>query len=187
MSSQMADRLTTDRLLLRPPVAADAPAIARLAGDERVARWTAAIPHPYPDGAAEAYIADARARSAAGRAVVLAVCLKEAPDDLIGTVEMRGTDDGSVELSYWLGVSWWGQGLMSEAVAAAARLATGWRPGATIGAHTFPDNVASQRVLAKAGFVRRGTGVCHAPARARGEVQEAPVFIYDPARAGRDG
>lgn len=179
-STRIDETLRTERLLLRPPVAADAPAMARLAGDERVARWTAAIPHPYPDGAAEEFVAEAGRRRAAGEALVFAICLKDAPDALIGMVELRQTDSGAVELGYWLGQPWWGQGLMSEAVAAAAAAGRLWRPGALIGAHTFPDNVASQRVLEKAGFVRRGTGTCHAPARACGDVENAPVFVYEP-------
>lgn len=174
------DTLSTGRLLLRPPVAADAPALALLAGDERVARWTAAIPHPYPDGAAEAFIAEAALRRAADEALIYAICLRDAPHDLIGMVELRQTDGGAVELGYWLGQPWWGQGLMSEAVATAAAAGRSWRPGALIGAHTFPDNLASQRVLEKAGFVRRGTGTCHAPARACGDVENAPVFVYEP-------
>ena len=180
MASPIDETLRTDRLLLRQVASADAPAMARLAGDERVARWTAAIPHPYPDGAAETFIAEAALRRSADEALIYAICLREAPDALIGMVELRQTDGGAVELGYWLGQPWWGQGLMSEAVAAAAGAGRSWRPGALIGAHTFPDNIASQRVLEKAGFVRRGTGTCHAPARACGDVENAPVFVYEP-------
>lgn len=181
------DGLVTERLLLRRLEAEDAPAIARLAGDERVARYTAAIPHPYPEGAAEAFIAQTREREAAGTTRVFAICLKREPEALIGAIEMRDAGDGSVEIGYWLGVPWWGQGLMSEAVADVARYAARWRPGATIGAHTFPDNAASQRVLEKAGFVRRGTGVRAAPARGCCRIEDAPVFVFpaDAAEAGR--
>src|SRR5690606_19690028 len=49
--------LETERLILRRPVPGDAPAIQRLAGEWEVARYTARIPHPYPEGAAERWIA----------------------------------------------------------------------------------------------------------------------------------
>jgi hypothetical protein len=40
--------LETPRLFLRWPKASDAPTVAELAGDRRVAEMTASIPHPYP-------------------------------------------------------------------------------------------------------------------------------------------
>lgn len=46
-------------ITLRPLVAGDAPAVQALAGAYEVALNTLLVPHPYPDGAAEAWIADA--------------------------------------------------------------------------------------------------------------------------------
>ncbi|HEX7706188.1 MAG TPA: GNAT family N-acetyltransferase, partial [Thermoanaerobaculia bacterium] len=48
--------LRTSRLVLRPLETTDAPAIQRLAGDREIALNTLVIPHPYPDGVAEAWI-----------------------------------------------------------------------------------------------------------------------------------
>ena len=53
--------IAAERFDLRPLRDADAGLIALNAGDARVARATASIPHPYPPGAAEALIARARA------------------------------------------------------------------------------------------------------------------------------
>lgn len=49
--------LHTPRLLLRPFDLADAPAVQRLAGEKDIAANTLTVPHPYPDGAAEEWIA----------------------------------------------------------------------------------------------------------------------------------
>jgi hypothetical protein len=49
--------LRGERLLLRPLALGDAPIVERLAGDRDVASTTRLIPHPYPPGMAEEWLA----------------------------------------------------------------------------------------------------------------------------------
>ncbi len=60
--------LTTQRLGLRLPTPEDAGWLKDRAGDWRVARYTANIPHPYRARYATAWIARARTAMIAGRA-----------------------------------------------------------------------------------------------------------------------
>ena len=78
--------LVTRRLVLRPFDAADADVVRRLAGDPRVAATTLNIPHPYPDGAAEAWIARHAGEAADDRTVTLAVTRDDA---VVGAVGLR--------------------------------------------------------------------------------------------------
>jgi 8-oxo-dGTP diphosphatase len=181
MTSPLQTEIRTARLLLRPLADADAPTIQRLLADERVSRYTASIPYPYPDGAAARFIGALRPKEMRDEVRRFAVTFAEAPSDLTGIVGLDVRGEDAIEIGYWLGAPYWGRGLMSEAVAAVAAFARRWRPGMTVGAHTFPENAASQRVLEKAGFARIGTGVCDAPARERTRIENAPMFVYVPA------
>jgi len=60
------------------------------------------------------------------------------------------------ELGYWLGEPFWGQGIMSEAVAAFTRRAFEMFDLQRIYAEPFSTNPASARILEKAGFVCEG-------------------------------
>ena len=75
----------------------------------------------------------------------------------VGTLSFKGLNDqGMVEIGYGMNPEYQGKGLMTEAVSAVVRWAAA-QPGVlTIEAETAPDNIASQRVLAKAGFVPSG-------------------------------
>ena len=65
--------LTTERLRLRPCTLRDAPAIQRLAGAREVAAGGLRIPHPYPDGAAEAWVLSHRGAFQRGDELSLAI------------------------------------------------------------------------------------------------------------------
>ncbi|KAI1190482.1 acyl-CoA N-acyltransferase [Nemania serpens] len=65
---------------------------------------------------------------------------------------------GTREIGYFLSRRFWGRGIMAEAVRALTRWAFATLPDLLrIEASTFQSNVASQRVLEKAGFVKEGT------------------------------
>ena len=75
----------------------------------------------------------------------------------IGDLCFKGlSPDGAVEIGYGILPEYWGQGYATEAVSAAVNRAAK-QPGVkVVEAETDPDNIASQRVLAKAGFVPTG-------------------------------
>ncbi len=65
--------LSTPRLLLRPFTESDAPEVRRLANDPEIAANTLTIPHPYPEGAAESWIATHAPALAQGTKAVFAI------------------------------------------------------------------------------------------------------------------
>lgn len=158
-------RLETARLWLRWPRVSDAAAIARICGLWEVARYTARIPHPYPEGSAERFIFAARESNAAGRDLTLAMTPTRGKLEAIGSIslELRGPD--RLALGYVLAPEAWGKGLASEAVVAMIEAAFALTKAVEIFASVRVENAPSRRVLEKAGFVFLATGPQGAPAR----------------------
>lgn len=152
--------IRTARLLLRPYADADAPEVQRLAGEPLVADTTLTIPHPYPEGVAEMWIATHEAAWTSGRGAVFAVARLE-DDRLVGTVGLTLKPElRSAELGYWIGVPFWGHGYATEASRAIVDFGFTILAIDRVHAHHFERNPASGRVMQKIGmveeFFRRG-------------------------------
>lgn len=147
--------LETERLTLRRPRPSDAGPISLYAGDRRVAEMLESLPHPYPPGAAEAFIATCLKPGAVEHVWIMDAQKIDGPE-FIGVIGVRRTD-AAPRLGYWVGSPFWNTGYASEAataVVAAARAAG----AAEIDARIVSTNEASAHVLVNAGFKEVGTG-----------------------------
>lgn len=146
----LPDFLSTERLLLREPLQADAAVVfERYCQDPDVARYTVWRPHGALEQT-EAFVAECREEWAQGqcRGYMLVPKGETAP---IGMVEAR-LKEAVVEVGYVLARPWWGQGLMPEAVRALVTAAF-LIPGIDRAEGSCDvDNRASARTLEKAGF-----------------------------------
>jgi len=143
--------LTTDRLILRPFEDADAAAVQELAGAREIAAMIPNIPHPYPDGAAEAWIATVKERLKR-----YAITLKE-DARLIGSITLdMACEHDHAQLGFWIGVPYWGEGYATEAAREVVRAGFEVWGLHRIYAQYFGTNPASARVLAKVGFQEEG-------------------------------
>ena len=159
-----------ERVLLRALRPSDAGLLSLHCGDARIARMTSLIPHPYPPGAAEDFIAQARKPDARGLVWAVDGTPSGRPE-LVGTIGLRAGSDGR-ELGYWVAPPVWRQGIATEAV----RLLTAANPlgDRAFVAAVFADNPGSARVLDRCGFVE--TGADRGFSVARGETVERRRF-----------
>ncbi len=141
--------IATDRFELRPLRVSDQGLIAHYAGDKRVACMTGAIPHPYPPGAAEAYVARAQAPDRSEDIWAIDGALSGAPE-LMGVIALKRMDRNQSEIGYWVAPAFWNTGLASDAVRALVEANP--MGNATMFAAVFQDNAASARVLTNCGF-----------------------------------
>jgi|SRR5215216_4380548 len=149
--------LRTEHLILRAFTLQDAPTVRRLAGVREVAEMIYPIPYPYEDGVAEEWITSHRPAYEAGKAVTLAVTLREG-GTLCGAIELTiNPQDVNAEIGYWLGVPYWGRGYATEAAREIVRYGFEKLGLHRIHSGHFARNPASGRVLRKIGMSYEGT------------------------------
>ncbi|MGP6086182.1 GNAT family N-acetyltransferase [Antarctobacter jejuensis] len=141
--------VSMERFDLRPVRHSDVGLMNLYAGDERVARMTATIPHPLPPGVCEAYI-DRVTASQRTEDVWAMDATKVGGTELMGLISLTRMDRNQSEVSYWVAPAFWNTGLASEAVRALVEANP--MSNATMFASVFQDNPASARVLVNSGF-----------------------------------
>jgi 8-oxo-dGTP diphosphatase len=152
--------LKTERLTLRPLRAQDAEALHRLVNDWEVTRTLAEIPYPYPRDLADDWIASTAAQLADGTGYHLAITGTEGKKEtLVGVVGLRvDTARRTGRLGYWVGRTFWGHGVATEA----AKRLTSWGFANLsldqITAEVTEGNEASCAVLRRVGFREVGVG-----------------------------
>jgi ribosomal-protein-alanine N-acetyltransferase len=148
----MGPRLETSRLNLRLFEPSDAKTVQLLAGNEEVARTTLSIPHPYPDGAAEAWIE--RIRNAFNNGDLFSFAMIRKKDELlIGCVSLRvAKKENQAELAYWVGLPYWGQGYATEAAQSVCKFGFTDLKLKRIFAAAMVNNPASYTVMKKIGM-----------------------------------
>lgn len=138
---------------LRPFEHTDLSALVRNANDPSIAAFLSdAFPHPYTEEAGRNFLEEAINKNPPLRRCIAidGVCC--------GAIGLHPKPDlwrHNMELGYWLGKSYRGQGIMTEAIRQMVQLGFSTFPDIKrIYASTFLANVASQRVLEKAGLMR---------------------------------
>jgi ribosomal-protein-alanine N-acetyltransferase len=117
------------------------------------------FPHPFTEADASAYIASVLARP---NHTSFAIAVD---GQAVGGISLRLGEDierFSAELGYWLGESYWGRGITSDAVEVVTRHGLSSLSLARIFALPFAHNPASHRVLEKSGYEREGLLRCSA-------------------------
>jgi RimJ/RimL family protein N-acetyltransferase len=167
--------------LLRPLVLSDAETLASHANDRDV--WLNLrdrFPHPYSLRDAEDYIAAVAARPVQTSFGIVI------DGEAAGSVSLMLGQDierRTAEIGYWLGRSFWGRGVATEAVRAATLYAFDQLGMHRVFAVPFGRNPASTRVLEKVGYVREG--ILRRSAIKDGELIDQILYAaYDDDRLG---
>ena len=139
---------------LRNWTRADVPALARHLNNKKI--WDNcrdALPYPYTEKDAEQFISFVEGQSEQNN-----YCI-EINHEAVGNVSFfRGTDVEryNAELGYWLAEPYWNLGIMTETIKLAVEDYLSHSDTVRIHAHVYENNLASMKVLEKAGFHKCG-------------------------------
>lgn len=146
--------LELNRCLLRPLQESDARSIAVHANSRKI--WLNVrdrFPHPYRLDDAVEFIQKAGDSATES---VFAVDVGGAAVGAVGLMLRDDVDRVSAEIGYWLGEEFWGKGIATEAVKAVTAYGIRQFRLTRVFASVFASNLASARVLEKAGFSLEG-------------------------------
>lgn len=160
LKDRPARGIATERLVLRAPRKADAPAIAALINDRRIVENLARVPYPYTVDDAHDFVALVERGSECSFLVTL-------PDGtLVGGCGIGSLRRDGPEIGYWFGVPYWGRGYATEAARAVIDHAFNELGHEFLLGGARVTNPASRRVLEKCGY--QWTGVVLQRSRALG-------------------
>lgn len=145
------ERIETERLILRPFELNDADRVAVLLREKCISDMTANIPYPYSPQMAVEWISLHQDAFKERIALVYAIVDKR-NDELIGAVSFPLWDDNEAVIGYWLGVEYWGNGYMPEAVTALINFAVSYLGISKVTALHLVENAQSRSVIQKLGL-----------------------------------
>jgi 8-oxo-dGTP diphosphatase len=175
--------LVSERLVLRRPVASDAPAIVAFILGSDIPGHMPLLPDPFSVADAERWIAESAKPFDESGTLDLVVCRAD-DDRLVGAIRLGRRSDGAGEIAYWIGAPHRRQGYAAEAVRRLSSYAFDRLGFARLAATVLPGNAVSQGVLARLGFARAGEETRHYPAR--GESRTLDLYVLEASECGRD-
>ena len=151
--------LETDRLVLRPIIPADAPAVFLYCSNPAVTRYTLFETHQSLDDARWFAGEFTRSRYVSREPDPFGMVLKTDPlRTVVGCLGAHWASQPNLtmEFGYSLAEPFWGRGLVAEAAGAVLRYVFEEYAVERVQARVFVGNDASERVLQKLGFTREG-------------------------------
>ena len=150
--------IRTRRMILRAPVPSDAEEVYFALQDKKMNQFVSGRPYPYTRRHTTEFVRVTRRKMRRGEFLNL-LGVDETSGKLLVAVGVYNIDWKNLhgEIGYWVPRKLWGHGLATEAVRAVCAEVFRHSPIHRIEATVVSGNVASVRVLARAGFVKEGT------------------------------
>ncbi len=140
--------------ILRPWVISDLSSLVKHANNIKIARFlTDGFPYPYSSDAGKKFIENSIKDEPVH---IFAIDVNGEAVGGIGIYPQSDIHCKNAELGYWLGEEFWGHGIVTKAIIQVLEFAFKTYDINRVFARPFGTNIASQKVLEKAGFVLEG-------------------------------
>ena len=137
-------------LELRPWTEADVPALVDACNDPEIPRWIPAIPQPYTEADALAFV-----RGEVSSVPEHSFAITQG-GEVVGAIGLTVNQSRGGVIGYWCAAAARNRGVVTRALRLIVRWGLEDLELARLALITDPDNVASQRVAEKVGFRREG-------------------------------
>ena len=141
----------TKKFTLRPFRKGDEISLRKNINDRKIARYTLTIPYPYTMKDARFWVS----QHTKGKRKDKMTFVIDIGGEVAGSIGLS-RDGHKAEMGYWLGINYWGQGIMTQAVKRVMHYGFSELGLRRIYAGVFPANKASAKVLEKAGLKLEG-------------------------------
>jgi len=165
--------LRDGNLVLRLWTEDDVPALVQECNEEQIRHWLPAIPRPYTEGDAVAFVRGEVRPEEQSFAITLDGVVAGAIGLTVNSHEYRGT------LGYWVAARARGRGVCTRALRLLSRWGLEELELQRLELMTDPDNVASQRVAENVGYRREGVLRAHLQ-HPDGRIRDSVMFSLLP-------
>ena len=148
-------KITIGKYTIRDWEMDDAGSLVRHANNPKIAaNLRDGFPYPYTDSDAESFLSNVTSQSPR---TIFAIANENEAIGSIGLMIGHDVHRFTAELGYWLAEPFWGKGIMTSAVAAITEFGFETLELNRIYAEPYTPNLASARLLEKAGYSLEGT------------------------------
>ncbi len=147
--------IQTKDFLLRPYRWGDEHSLRRHINSRKIYENTAHIPYPYRLKDARDWIRNNMAERRKRQPAFIAFAI-DVRGQVVGGIGFHNIEGHKAEIGYWLAERYWGKGIMTRALQEITELGFSYFYFQRLYARVFSHNIASGRVLEKAGYSREG-------------------------------
>ncbi|MFC2093287.1 GNAT family N-acetyltransferase [Bacteroidota bacterium] len=127
--------------------------LINLLNNKNVSDWLVMVPYPYTKKDAKWWINHCKDAKNNKRDFLYAI---ENEEEHVGGISLHKKFEHSAELGYWLGEPYWSKGYMFEAINNIIEFAFEDLKLIRVFAYVFEENIKSENVLLKTGFLYEG-------------------------------